>query len=284
MSVDQGRPARDDTDTSQAAQHEGQHDRSGQDAENSARPEQRDRSGRGRRAARKPGLSGIADLLLPRINRAQAVVAVLCLLLGFGVTTQVRSNQRDGAFATARPDELVRVLDELSQRGIRLRSDIRELEQTKARLERDTRGDTAVAEARARAMTYGLLAGTLPATGPGIELTITDPDHKVTATVLLDTLQELRDAGAEVVQINDIRVGVDTYFVDARGGVVVDRNWLQAPYRFLVIGEPGTLAGALDIPGGVMETLRGIGANGRVTQRQTIDIRALRSARQSRPR
>lgn len=220
----------------------------------------------------------LIELLRPRASTAQIAVGVLCLLLGFAVAAQVRSIDGDGKFATAREEELVGVLDSLSQRSTRLRSDIRELERTKAELERDGAGDSAVAEARRRATTYGLLAGTIPATGPGVELVITDPDRKIRATVLLDTLQELRDAGAEVVQINDVRVGVDTYFVDAAGGgVTVDGTWLRSPYRFLVIGQPQTLAAALDIPGGVMETLRNAGATGRVTQREIVEINAVRS-------
>jgi uncharacterized protein YlxW (UPF0749 family) len=229
--------------------------------------------------AEPPGRPRLVVLLAPRASRAQVVVGLLCLLLGFAVAAQVRSTHGDSTFATARQDELVGVLDNLTQRSLRLRSDIRELEQTKTELERDSRGDTAVEEARRRATTYGLLAGTVPATGPGIELTISDPGRKVRAAVLLDTLQELRDAGAEVVQINNIRVGVETYFLDAAGGgVTVDRQPLRPPYRFLVIGDPRTLAAALDIPGGVMETLRNTGATGRVTQRAVVEIHAVRSA------
>jgi uncharacterized protein YlxW (UPF0749 family) len=133
-------------------------------------------------------------------------------------------------------------------------------------------------DARRRAETYGILAGTLPATGPGIELTVTDPQGRVHAASLLDTLEELRDAGAEVVQVDDVRVGVSTYFTDAPGGgAMADGHTLVRPYRFLVIGDPHTLATALDIPGGVLRTLHTSGAEGTVTQRQKITIQAVRS-------
>ena len=59
----------------------------------------------------------------------------------------------------------------------------------------------ALKSAQDRLDTLGILTGTVPATGPGVVITITDPDHKVTAALLLDALQELRDAGAEAVQI-----------------------------------------------------------------------------------
>jgi len=219
-----------------------------------------------------------AGLLRPRVNRGQLIVAVLCAVLGFAVAAQVRSNDRDTKFATARQDELVGILGDLSQRSDRLRSDIRDLDATKSGLERDTQGQAALEDARRRSSTYGILAGTVPATGPGIELTVNDPQSRVRAASLLDTLEELRDAGAEVVQVDDVRVGVSTYFTDASdGAVIADGRSLARPFRFLAIGDPHTLATALNIPGGVLRTLRNSGAEGAVQQRQKITIQAVRS-------
>jgi uncharacterized protein YlxW (UPF0749 family) len=217
-------------------------------------------------------------VLRPRTSRAQLLAGVLCLVLGFAVAAQVKSTRADTTFAAARQDELVGILSDLSERSDRLREDIRDLEDTKSRLERDSQGQTALEEARRRATTYGILAGTLPATGPGIELTIHDPGGRVRATVLLDTVQELRDAGAEVIQVNDVRAGVDSYFVDAPGRTIdMDGRRLRAPYRLLVIGDPHTLTTALNIPGGVLRTLKNTGANGLITQREKVAISAVRS-------
>ncbi len=221
---------------------------------------------------------GAGALLRPRLNRGQAIVAVLCAVLGFGVATQVHSNDTGTKFANARQDELVGALGDLTQRSDRLRSDIRDLDATKAGLQRDTLGQAALEDARRRATTYGLLAGTIPAAGPGVELVISDPKGAVRAATLLDTLEELRDAGAEVVQVGGVRVGVDTYFADAAGGgVLADGQSVLQPYRFLAIGDPHTLATALNIPGGVLQSLRNSGANGVVTQHQKITVQAIRS-------
>ncbi|MEU8341556.1 Uncharacterized conserved protein YlxW, UPF0749 family [Actinomadura meyerae] len=202
---------------------------------------------------------------------------LLCLVLGFAAVAQVRSTRRDTAFATARQDELVGILADLGQRSERLRTDLGDLEATRARLERDAEGGTALEEARERATAYGILAGTLPAEGPGIELVIQDPARRVRAVNLLDALQELRDAGAEVVQIGDVRVGVDTYFLDDPGGVRVDGRPLTAPYRFLAIGDPHTMTTALNIPGGLVRTLRGAGAAVLITPRAKVSVGAVRS-------
>jgi uncharacterized protein YlxW (UPF0749 family) len=228
--------------------------------------------------ARRGGGHGALSMLLPRANKGQLVVGLLCLVLGFAVVAQMKSTKADTRFASARQDELVGILSDLSQRSERLRGDIRDLEDTKAELARDRQGQAAMDEARKRATTYGLLAGTLPATGPGIQLDITDPSRRVRAGVLLDTLQELRDAGAEVIEVNGVRIGVNSYFLDVPGaGVEADGRRLQPPYHFLAIGDSHTLATALNIPGGVIKSLQSAGATGLITQEQTITVRAVRS-------
>lgn len=223
------------------------------------------------------GAAGVMDLLRPRTTWGQLVGGLLCLVVGFAVVAQVQSNKRDTTFATARQDELVGILSDLGQRSERLRGDLRDLEGTKADLERDVQGDAALEEARRRATTYGLLAGTLPAEGPGIEMLIADPRSGVRAANLLDALQELRDAGAEVVQVNDVRTAAGTYFLDVSGGVEADGRRLTAPYRFLAIGDPHTMTTALNIPGGVVKTLQTAGASVSITPRTRMAVSAVRS-------
>ena len=110
-----------------------------------------------------------------------------------------------------------------------------------------------------------MLAGTVVATGPGLLLTITDPEERIGPEVLLDALEELRAAGAEAVQLEGpvdlsvdpaeasvgeaVRVVASTALVEGpEGGVEVDGTVLYAPYRFVVVGDPGTLASARGHP------------------------------------
>jgi uncharacterized protein YlxW (UPF0749 family) len=118
------------------------------------------------------------------------------------------------------------------------------------------------------------------ARGPGITLTIRDPNGGVEADMLLDTLQELRAAGAEAIQINDVRVVADTYFTDVPGGVEIDGHRVAQPYRFKVIGNPADLEPALNIPGGVVQTLEKEQATADVVRSQKIVVDALRPSEQ----
>jgi len=237
------------------------------------------------------GRARLRSALKPRATRAQLVAAVLCAVLGFAVAVQVRANQ-DAGLTGLRQTDLVRILDDVSERAARLQTEARDLQEARDRVSGGSSGNrAALEEARGRARVLGILAGTLPASGPGIELTISDPDHQVGADVLLDALQELRDAGAEAIEVSTasgpaVRVVASTSLVDVEGGVEVDGTVLVPSYRFRVIGEPRTLAAALDIPGGVLDVLRQREAHAVVTQRPSVPITSLRatpSPRYARP-
>jgi uncharacterized protein YlxW (UPF0749 family) len=228
------------------------------------------------------GRARLFAALRAKPSRGQLVAGVLCALLGFAVAVQVRANQ-DSGLSGLRQTDLVSILDDVTARASRLQAEARDLEDTKAKVSGGSSGSlAALEEARQRSQTLGILAGTVAAEGPGIELTISDPEAKVGADVLLDTLQELRDAGGEAFEIGAVdgarvRVIASTYISDGEnGGIVVDGVALKSPYRIRVIGDSRTLAGALDIPGGVLDVLSQSKAQGIVTQRAVVAIHSLR--------
>lgn len=216
----------------------------------------------------------------PRLTRANAFALVLFCLLGFAIVTQVRETRTQG-LESLRQDELVRILDDVTQTGNRLDDQIAELERTRADLaEGGDNSPEAIEAAKERAETLGILAGTERATGPGITLTIEDPDGQITAADILDAVQELRDAGAEAMQIGDVRIVASTWFKDGRdgaGGIVVDGHTLHPPYELVVIGDPQTMSSAMKIPGGVVESVRSKGARAEVEEFSSINVEALHS-------
>lgn len=212
-----------------------------------------------------------------RITRAHLLAAVLLGLLGFSLVVQARQTQ-SSALAPLDQSELVQLLDNITNESDRLDIEARELQDTQRQLRSGTdRAAAAERAARSRLQVLGVLAGTLPASGPGIGLTITDPGQRVSAAMLLDTVQELRDAGAEAIQLGPVRVVASTALVDAGAGQVsVDGQTLAPPYEFLAIGDPQTMAAALDIPGGVREVLRQVGADSTVNRSEQLTVSAIR--------
>jgi uncharacterized protein YlxW (UPF0749 family) len=215
--------------------------------------------------------------LVSRPTRAQLVVALLCGLLGFGLVTQVHATSSSGGLGAARVDDLLGILSDLNGRGDRLRAEISDLEASQQRLRSGAGQDqAALREARSRVDTLGILTGTLAAKGTGVVLTVADPRHTVGSAVLLDAVEELRDAGAEALQLSGVRIIASTPITSVAGGVAVGGHRVQAPYRLAAIGDPSTLAGALAIPGGVIDTIDRVGgAHATVTRSPHLTITAL---------
>jgi uncharacterized protein YlxW (UPF0749 family) len=94
---------------------------------------------------------------------------------------------------------------------------------------------------------------------------------------LLNGLQELRDAGAEVIEINDqVRVVAQTSLSDTPGGVLVDGEVLRAPYVIDAIGDPHTLSTAMDFTGGFISEVRDVGGKVAVEKRDRVEIVSVR--------
>ncbi|MCC2280676.1 DUF881 domain-containing protein [Streptomyces sp. ET3-23] len=222
----------------------------------------------------------VKGLWPPRFTRAQLTVALLLCVLGLGLAIQVRTTSDNSALRGARQEDLVRILDELDSRTKRLDDEKRKLESQKAELESSS---NQAAEARKQTAQkedqLGVLAGTVAAEGPGIELTVSDTKGAVEPDKLLDTIQELRAAGAEAIQINDVRVAADTYFSGSAGKVEIDGKKVSQPYKFKVIGKPQDLEPALNIPGGVVQTLEKEQAGVSVSRSEKIVVDALRPAK-----
>jgi uncharacterized protein YlxW (UPF0749 family) len=68
-----------------------------------------------------------------------------------------------------------------------------------------------------------------------------------------------------------VRIVAQTYFVDAGDGLLVDGQQLAGPYTISVIGDPQTMRTALNIPGGVVDTVSQ--RRGTVTVREPEEVR-----------
>ncbi|MFL4902861.1 DUF881 domain-containing protein [Streptomyces sp. MMS24-I2-30] len=243
-------------------------------------------AGQPRQEKSRPELTGrqrlVDGLWPPRVSRAQLIVALLLFGLGFGLAVQVASNSdTDSALRGARQEDLVRILDELDNRTQRLEDEKTGLEQQRQELENSSdQAEEARRQTAEKERQLGILAGTVAAQGPGITMTISDTKGTVKADMLLDAIQELRAAGAEAVQVNAVRIVAGSYLSDSGDGVSVDGNKINAPYRFKVIGKPQDLEPALNIPGGVVQTLEKEQATVTVERSDKIIVDALRPAKE----
>lgn len=217
-------------------------------------------------------------------SSAAVMIAVLLALLGFTLVVQLRTTSTDPTSSATRQEDLVRILSDLESQKERLRQDIAGLEDSQRQLTSGAQGrQAALEEATRRADELGILAGTLPAVGPGLDVRFSTGGKPIRAATVLDAVQELRGAGAEAMQISGgdqppVRIVASTFFVDppaGTAGIVVDGHRLTGPYAITVIGDPPTMRTALNIPGGVVASVRGDGGNVTMEERATAEVSAL---------
>ena len=216
----------------------------------------------------------------PRRRRdplAAALIGVLTLLLGFAFAVQVRATGTGEDYSTLREEDLVRILDDLDAREDRLREQITDQRAALGELTNDdSQSEAALQEAQERAEALGILNGTVAAQGPGLVMTIRDPEGRVRVADLLDAVQELRGAGAETMQIDGVRVGVSTAVTGEPGALRVDGVEVDSPYEIRVIGSAQDLQTAMNIPGGVVDRVGRQGGSVDIEQSGTVVVDALR--------
>lgn len=214
------------------------------------------------------------SLFRPTVS--QVVVAILIGGLAFAITVQIRDADTDD-YSNVRGEDLVELLKGLDAANERIGIQIDELTETRnGLLNRTKLSERAEQQAKVRAEQLAILAGTSGATGPGVEIVITDPNKDIDASALLDAIEQLRDSGAEAIAINGVaRVIAQTYFLDDDDGIRVGGREVKRPYVIEAIGDASTLAGAVRFPGGLIDDTSSRGGTATVTEKDKVTITAL---------
>ena len=209
------------------------------------------------------------------------LVMLLCALLGFAYMIQV--NRSTLVYQTMSEDELTRLITEtnsqiqnLEQRKFELTSQLNSLKASVNKQEEAAR------IAKQNSQTSGLISGRLPAVGKGVIIHITAGEkERVDAATMFQLLEELRNAGVEVMSVNDIRIVTSSYISDTKHGLLCDAIEINPPYVGKAIGEPQNLQNAVNIAGGVGSRLKvKFGASVYVSTPEEVEIRSTREPKQ----
>ena len=211
-------------------------------------------------------------------SRAQLIVAVLLFVLGLGLAIQVRSTSDNSALRGARQEDLVRILTELDNRTQRLEDEKRGLESQRTELETSSdqaaealQADPAEGAAARYPGRHGRRAGA------GHHADDQRPATAVSRRTRCST--RCRSCGRPVPRRS--RSTTSGWWPtrtsrDGTDGVLIDGHKVSQPYVFKVIGNPQDLEPALNIPGGVVQTLEKEQATADVVRSQKIVVDALR--------
>lgn len=217
-------------------------------------------------------LPRLKALLTARFRPVHVIVAFMLFVLGWAMVTQIKL-QRSDPFEGLPESQLVTILDDLSGNETALREEKARLEQELANLKDErSKADTAEKAIIREREIAQIATGTVPVEGPGLVMTIADPQQKARVQNFVMVLGELRNAGAEAVSLNGIRVNAATYIEKDAGGILVNGKPISSPYVFNIIGDADTIQPALEIARGAGQQFRTRGATVTYTRLDTLRI------------
>jgi uncharacterized protein YlxW (UPF0749 family) len=188
-----------------------------------------------------------------RRRKNQLTIAAVTLVLGFLVVLQLRTQTNGAAFAGLSSQDLTVLVANLNDRNDQLRGEITTLERELAVLgQNEQRGDASVDELRADLRRVRLYAGIDPANGPGVSILVTGP---IDGDGVEDLVNELRNAGAEAMAIEDVRIVPGVVVVGPPGGITIADKGVGDPFTIVAIGAPDKLTGSLTRSGGIIAQL-----------------------------
>ena len=150
-----------------------------------------------------------------------------------------------------------------------------------------TSNDSTSIELQDELRTLNALIGTIDVSGEGVVITLADNSSVTNQTIgifdnisnylihdtdLIMLVNELKNAGAEAISINDERI-ISTTSITCDGTVVlVNGNKLSSPFTIKAIGSQALILGAIQRTGGLLEELYAYGLVTSVTSESNITI------------
>ncbi len=209
-------------------------------------------------------------------------VSALSLVLGFMVTVAwLPESTVQGRIPFLDPSQQNRILSSKIEAQVRdetkrLNEEVRTLRGDKTRLENAMGEGTKQAKVLNENLQQSkLFAGLTEVEGPGITITLRDsekasrgdvPEGDLTIhdTDVLRVVNELWNAGAEAVAINNIRVVARSSIRCVGSVILVNNTQVSSPIKVRAIGDPETLLGAMNLRLGVLDEIRTTGGDSMV--------------------
>jgi uncharacterized protein YlxW (UPF0749 family) len=188
-----------------------------------------------------------------RRRRNRFALTAVAAILGFLVVVQLKSQASAPGLSGQSAQELTVLVANLSTRNDQLRDEISALEAQAADLTNgETRGESSVDAVRSDLARVKAWIGLAPVRGPGVEVTVAGP---LPGDGVEDLLNELRNAGAEAIAVEDVRIVPGAVVAGAPGSLLLGERALGTPLHIRAIGTPSILTGSLTRVGGPIAQL-----------------------------
>lgn len=180
-------------------------------------------------------------------------VAAVAALLGILAVGQLRGQAGVPGLSGLSATELTQLIANVSTGNDLLRDEIADLTRQEANLtESRDRGETTVGELTADLARIRAWAGLTAVSGQGIAITVRG---QIGGDGIEELLNELRNAGAEAIAVDGVRVVAGTVVAGAPGALSVENAPLGEAFEIRAIGSPQILTGTLTRTGGVISLI-----------------------------
>jgi uncharacterized protein YlxW (UPF0749 family) len=186
-------------------------------------------------------------------TRSQLAVAAVAFALGLLVVVQLRAQAGSAGLAQLSSQDLTVLVANLNARNDQLRREVSLLEDELAALNQNRlRGDESIDELRADLRRVRAYTGLDPVGGAGVTISISGP---IDGSGVEELINELRNAGAEAIGVEEIRIVTGVVVSGTRGAASIAGAPLGPNFELSAIGAPDKLTGSLTRSGGVIAQL-----------------------------
>ena len=204
-------------------------------------------------------------------NLEAVILGFMCFILVIALVIQIKTVNNNGVTITGNQEES-NLKSQVLKMKEKYEDQYSELEKIEKELEiarqQATNNNTELEELESKIKEYSILIGNTNVTGKGVVVTLSDGKAEqnlldvenliVHAENVLAVVNELKNAGAEAISINNERI-VNASAISCDGNViVVNGEKISSPIKITAIGLPELLS-TLERPGGTLERFANYG-------------------------
>lgn len=184
---------------------------------------------------------------------AQTSLFGVALLIGLLLVGQLRSQARPTEISSLPAAELSQLIETLSNRNRELRTGLADIrEQLREYRAAGSQGQSALDVTREDLRRITAFAALAAVQGQGI---ILDVEGRLDAIALNDLINELRNAGAEAMAVDSIRITHRSVATQGPTALIIDGVEVGERFRLTAIGSPEGLLATMERPGGIISQL-----------------------------
>jgi uncharacterized protein YlxW (UPF0749 family) len=204
---------------------------------------------------------------------AQLSLFAVTLFIGVLLVGQLRSQARPIELSSLSAQELSTLIETLQTRNVELSDGLADLREQIRDYERlEVQGESALQLTEEDLERISAFGGLRAVEGQGIVLGVEGP---LDTAAVNDLVYELRNAGAEAIAVEGVRITAQSVAIRGAEGIEIDGVPIDGSFEMRAIGSPDGLRSAIERPGGILRLLQqSISASFVLEQRPSLSVPA----------